>query len=175
MTDTDTADARTPTAVVVCGLPGVGKTTVAEAVADRVGGRLLRTDVVRKEILADPEYTDEESRIVYDAVFERAEATLESGRSAVLDGTFKAADLRERARTLADATGAAFRLVRVECDKSDVRERIAAREDDASDADFAVHAQFREEFEPLARDHVTVDNSRGIAETRRQVADHFPE
>ena len=175
MAETEAFDAheRTPTVVVVCGLPGVGKTTVAESVAERVDGRLLRTDVVRKDLFSDPEYTDEESRTVYDAVFDRARETLEAERAAVLDGTFKEADLRERARSLAESTGAEFRLVKVECDEADVRERISEREDDASDADFGVHELYRESFEAVSLDHVTVDNSAGLEHARRQVVEHF--
>ena len=39
-----------PTLVVVCGLPGVGKSTVAGVVSDRLEASRLRTDVVRKEL-----------------------------------------------------------------------------------------------------------------------------
>jgi predicted kinase len=56
-----------------------------------------------------------------------------------------------------------------------VRDRIERREDDESDADFEVHRLYRETFDPLARDHVTVDNSDGLEVTRRQVAELFPE
>ncbi|PSQ47007.1 kinase, partial [Halobacteriales archaeon SW_6_65_15] len=78
MSETETFDTRaeSPQLIVVCGLPGVGKTTVAEAIAERVDGRLLRTDVIRKEIISDPDYTAEESRMVYGELFERARQTV---------------------------------------------------------------------------------------------------
>ncbi|UPW01267.1 AAA family ATPase [Halorussus gelatinilyticus] len=175
MAETESLDARqgTPQFVVVCGLPGVGKTTVAEDVAERLDGRLLRTDVVRKDILDDPEYTEGESRMVYRELFERASDVVEGGRSVVLDGTFKDAGDRERAVELAESLDATFRLVKVECDESVVRDRIAAREDDESDADFEVHAMYRERFDAISADHVTVDNSESAAETLRQVAEQF--
>ncbi|WP_132057877.1 AAA family ATPase [Halorussus amylolyticus] len=161
--------------VVVCGLPGVGKTTVAETVADRLDGRLLRTDVVRKEILTDPDYTEEESRMVYRELFDRARATVEQGRSVVLDGTFQDEVRRTDAADLAATLGAEFRLVKVECDEAVVRERIESREGDESDADFEVHRMYRETFDDLARDHATVDNSDGLDSTLRQVDEQFPE
>jgi len=161
--------------VAVCGLPGVGKTTVAETVADRLDGRLLRTDVVRKELLTDPDYTEAESRMVYGELFDRARETVASGRSAVLDGTFQDADRRDRVAALAGEVGAEFRLVKVECEEAVVRDRIERREGDESDADFEVHRLYRETFDPLERDHVTVDNSDGLAATLRQVDEHFPE
>ncbi|UPV75197.1 AAA family ATPase [Halorussus limi] len=175
MSETESLDARqrTPQFVVVCGLPGVGKTTVAEDIAERLDGRLLRTDVVRKDILDDPDYTEAEARMVYRELFERASDVVEGGRSVVLDGTFKDAADRERAVELCESLDAEFRLVKVECDEAVVRDRIASREDDASDADFEVHAMYREQFDAVSADHVTVDNSESAAETRRQVAEQF--
>ncbi len=175
VSEAETLDARqeTPTLVVVCGLPGVGKTTVAEQVAERLDGLLLRTDVIRKEILSDPDYTEEESRMVYRELFDRARRTVEDGRSVVLDGTFKDAADRDRATELSASLGVDFRLVAVECDEDVVRERIERREGDESDADFEVHAMYREQFDPISMDHVTVDNSEGLDETTRQVAETF--
>lgn len=169
--DATDARARTPTLVAVCGLPGVGKTTVAERVAERVDGRLLRTDVVRKDLYPDPEYTEAESRRVYGELFDRARTTLEDGGSVVLDATFRRE--RERARSLAATTEAGFSLVRVECGEAGVRQRIAEREDDESDADFEVYATYRERFDPISVDHVTVDNSGTLEATYRQVDDRF--
>lgn len=161
------------TLVVVCGLPGVGKTTVADTVADRVDGRLLRTDVIRKEILTDPEYTEEESRMVYDELFDRARATVEDGTSVVLDGTFRDAVRRTRAADLSASLDAEFRLVKVECAERVVRDRIESREGDASDADFEIHRMYRETFDAISRDHVTVDNSDGLESTLQQVDEQF--
>ncbi|RBI63768.1 kinase [halophilic archaeon] len=171
--DATDAQARTPTLVAVCGLPGVGKTTVAERVAERVDGRLLRTDVVRKDLYPDPEYTEAESRRVYGELFDRARTTLQDGGSVVLDATFRRERDRERARSLAATTDAGFSLVRVECGEAGVRQRIAEREDDESDADFEVYATYRERFDPISVDHVTVDNSGTLEATYRQVDDRF--
>lgn len=157
------------TLFVVCGLPGVGKTTVAREIAERVGGELLRTDVVRKDLFSDPEYTDEEAEAVYGELLDRARATLDAETDAVVDGTFKTRAVRDRARRAAGAADAAVQFVKVECAEDVVRERIRARTDDASDADFAVHRLFRAEYEPVAVDHVTVDNSGGVAALREQV------
>ena len=43
--------------VVVRGLPGVGKSTVAGTVSDRLEACRLRTDVVNKELFDDPAHT----------------------------------------------------------------------------------------------------------------------
>jgi len=159
--------------VVVCGVPGVGKTTVARTIADRLDGTLLRTDVVRKEILPDPEYTEEETRMVYRELLDRGREAIERGETIVLDGTFRTERFRDRAAGVADHLNVAFRLVKVDCPPTVVRDRIAQREDDESDADFEIHVKYREQFEPLDRDHVTIHNGGDLERTRRQVARFF--
>ncbi|WP_232702909.1 AAA family ATPase [Halobacterium wangiae] len=166
----DTATTRRgPYLVVVCGLPGAGKTTVSEHAADALDGRLLRTDVVRKELFPDPDYTPEERAAVYEELFDRATETLRQRRSVVLDGTFTYREHRGDARRTAQAVGVPLSLVKVACDEDVVRERIRARTGDASDADFEIHKQYREEFEPIAGPFARVDNSGRLDETLEQV------
>lgn len=160
--------------VLVCGPPGTGKSTVAERVTERLDGLLLRTDVVRKELYPEPSYTATESAAVYDELFERARANLETGAHVVLDGTFREASLRERAASVAEAVGVEYRIVRVTCDEAVVEERIAGRVDDESDADFEIHKQIKAEFEPIAAEHLVVDNSGSLAETLATVDEAFP-
>lgn len=169
---TSRSDHSRPCAAVVCGLPGVGKSTVAEQVARRLDAELVRTDVVRKELYPDPAYTDEEEQRVYDELLGRARQTLAAGRSVVLDGTFHDAEYRNRARDLSTRLNADFTLFRIECEIEVVRERIESRTDDASDADFEVHVEFRDLFDPISLDHVTVDNTHGRDRTERQIAQY---
>ncbi|MFB6250869.1 MAG: AAA family ATPase [Halobellus sp.] len=159
--------------VVVAGLPGVGKTTVSREIADRLGGRLVRTDVVRRDCFSDPRYTAEERATVYDELFERGRSTAAEGGVAVLDGTFRKRADRERAAAVADAEGVPLDIVAVECEEAVVRERIARREDDESDADFEIHRRFRERYEPIELDHVRIDNSGGLDSMRSQLDDVF--
>lgn len=159
--------------VVVCGLPGAGKTTVAGAIADRVGGERLRTDVIRTELVPDPDYTPAETRRVYDELFARARSVVQRGGTVVLDGTFKRETDRRRARDLATDLGVPFRLVYVECDPAVAKERIAGRVDDESDADVAVYEAHRDAFEPIAMEHRSVDNSGALDETVAQVEEAF--
>lgn len=159
--------------VVVCGSPGVGKTTVARVIADQLDAVHYRTDVVRTDILDDPDYTSNESWLVYGALLERARDALDAGESVVLDGTFRRTVHRDHAVTLAGKYDASLRVTRVTCEEETVRERIAAREGDASDADFEIHQRIREEFEPIERPHDQIDNSDDLDALERAVADRF--
>jgi predicted kinase len=159
--------------VVVCGVPGVGKTTVAETVADRLDGELLRTDVIRKERYEAPSYTAEETQAVYDELLDSGVELAASGHDVVFDGTFRRAERRRAVVERADAVGVGVEFVEVECEEAVVKDRIESRTDDESDADFEVHLAIKSEFESLSADHYTIDNSTGLDSMRAAVAEHF--
>jgi hypothetical protein len=157
--------------MAICGPPGSGKTTVARRVAARIDGALLRTDRVREELVPQPSYTDRETERTYEALLERARERLAADDPVVLDGTFRRRRHRDRARSLATEEGVRFELLRVTCPTPVVRERIAHREGDASDADFSTHLVIRRSFDELSAAHYTVDNAGPLVETYRQVDD----
>jgi len=160
-----------PCLVVVCGLPGVGKSTVAAEVVERLGGELRRTDAVRKEIRAEPRYDREESRRVYARILDEARDDLAANRNVVLDGTFQRARHREWVRDLADAVDCEFELVKVTCDESAAVERVAARDLDSelSDASLDTYYELMKSFEEISLPHVRIDNSRSEAAMELQV------
>lgn len=153
---------------VVCGLPGVGKTTVAERVAAHVDGEVLRTDVIRKELFDEPAYTDAETAAVYGELIDRARERVAAGDAVVLDATFADAGFRADARAVGERAAGSFDLVEVECDEAVVERRIERR-DGISDADFEVYRHFTEVFDRIEADRVVVDNSGDEAETFAQV------
>jgi predicted kinase len=162
-----------PRLVVQCGLPGVGKSTVAAAIADRLGAERVRSDAVRAELFDDPTYDRAEKERGYTTMLERARAALDAGTPVVLDATYERRYHRDQVATLAAAIGADLTLVRVVCDEQDARRRIREREDDPSEADVSVYENARDRFEPLDRDHVTVDNSGSLPRTREQLDEYF--
>lgn len=156
------------TLVAVCGLPGVGKSTVSSHLTDHLDGVRLRTDAIRNELIDEPQYTDAERDRVYDVLFDRAEQHLTDGESVVLDATFAENAHRERLLEVADRQDVEFRLIHVVCNEDVVEKRIESRED-ISDADLSVHRKFKAEFDPLDLDHDRVDNSESLSQTRQQV------
>jgi predicted kinase len=155
--------------VVYCGLPGVGKSTASEYTAEQLSATRYRSDEVRYDLFDDPDYTPEEMARTYEEMLDRTRTDLESGRDVVVDGTFKLSRDRERAKALAEDTGAALQFVRVTCPAEVVRERIVNRTDDASDADLSVYETIKSEFNPLEADHVVIDNGGSLAKTYEQV------
>lgn len=142
-----------PQLVVVGGLSGTGKTTLARAIAPCVGavpGAIhLRSDIERKLMhgvdplhhLPSEVYTPESRDEVYARVISRAEHVLRAGQSVVLDAVFFNAVWRKQAQDLADRTGAAFTGLWLEAEPVQMMARVAHRTGDASDADPQVVAE----------------------------------
>jgi len=143
--------------VAVSGIVGTGKTTVAEGLADALGGVVISSDRVRKHLAglaptsregAEPPgpglYTRAWDDRVYAGLLERAEAVVGSGRVALLDATFARGARREALRRWAADRGVPARLVETCCEPAVARERLARRSAqgaDASDAGPELHAR----------------------------------
>jgi predicted kinase len=149
--------------VLVGGAPGTGKSTLASALADRLGAVLLSSDHVRRELplAAGARYTDAGKDATYAAVLSRARASLEHGESVVLDATFGQTAWRRAAARVADTT--ASTPTAFECRAPAAlaarraRHRLALGHD-ASEADAAVAVQLAGERDPWPQ-AVGVDTS----------------
>ncbi len=161
--------------ICVAGLPGCGKSVVARLLTERLDGLLLRTDAIRKALFAVPDYSDEETIHTYAEFYRRAEEGLAGGRIVVMDATFYSRASREEAAAIARRTGAPMRVLLVTAPEEIVRERIAQRTNDISDADFRVYLEMKALFEPLteAETHTVIDNRGGIQELIAQVEPYW--
>ena len=142
--------------VVVGGLPGTGKSTLAAMLSRRHGWMLLRTDEVRKDLVgvahgraggADA-YRPDVTAATYTEVLRRAERLLGMGESVVLDASWSAA--RHRADAVAVAARTSSELWQLRCDVAPAiaRARLAGRSGDASDATRAVYDEMATRFAP---------------------------
>jgi aminoglycoside phosphotransferase family enzyme/predicted kinase len=153
-----------PALVLVGGLPGTGKSTVARSLAEQAGFEVIRSDVVRKELAglqagvpaADAWhggiYTREWTERTYQACLDRAEAALLDGKRVIVDATF--AEEALRARFMGAARALSVPAVGFVCQASaeSVRERLARRRGDASDADFAIYERAKESWEAASEE-----------------------
>lgn len=82
--------------VVLAGLPGTGKTTVAKMLAKRIRAAHLRTDVIAAPMLRSRLTEDPASagRVAYDIACEVATETLQAGVPVVVDGVHASHALR---------------------------------------------------------------------------------
>jgi len=153
--------------VLVCGLPATGKSTVARRLARSLGAELLRTDVVRKELIGRPRYTEEEKELVYRALFLIAERLLKNDVNVILDGTFYKRSLRDEARRIAEKQGKRFFLIETTCPEEVVAKRLARRSrsvKSASDADLEVYRKLKAVFERIEEEHIVIETGWNMKE-----------
>jgi len=150
--------------ILVCGLPGTGKTTVAKRIAMRTKSSLLSTDVIRRQLFKKPAYDQKEKEMVYGELFSRAERSLKNGKNVLVDGTFYMKELRDKVKKIAEKTGSEFRIVEVVCGERQIRRRLEKRNKacSISDADYCVYMKIKEQFEPIVEEHFTINTSNDI-------------
>lgn len=138
--------------ILVGGLPGTGKSTLAAGLARETGWVLLRSDEVRHEIaLGADRYAPEAVSAVYSEVLRRAKGRLASEESVIIDASWIDATERARASTVAQEAGAEFVEVCCSCEEAVAAGRIEARStrgDDVSDATTAVRDTLARQVDP---------------------------
>jgi uncharacterized protein len=167
-----------PQLVAVGGLSGTGKTTVASGIAPWLGrapGAVhLRTDVERKRIagvdelrrLSVASYAPECRKRVYQVIAEKARTTLEAGQSVIVDAVFADPAARQDMQVVARQTGARFAGLWLRADLGELLKRVAARQNDASDATAeVVNRQFAVAPGPFAAEWSTIEAGGTLQET----------
>jgi len=176
---------RPPVLLVVCGLSGTGKSTVAGQLAQIGSERVLSTDRIRKELhgAAPTErrsapfeagiYSSDATRLTYTTLADRAEALLRSGQSVIADGTCSQAWQRDLLTGAAERAGALRFFLELTASPLRTRQRLDSRERDAStesDANWAIHLSQRARWEPISLpdwEHPVVSSEQGVQEVVR--------
>jgi len=123
--------------LITCGLPGTWKTETSEEISKIKGYPILRSDLIRLEVLKGENVFDEKvasdmskRTMVYDETFRRADEALEKGDSAILDATFVTQSLRRRAAEIAAKHNKTFVILQTHCPQEVAIARILRRTQD---------------------------------------------
>ncbi len=120
-------DLPEPWLVMVCGLVGVGKSTIAQDISHNVNAKYLSTDHTGYLLFgAARRYDEAYYARVYAHLIGEAKRALEAGRHVVLDGTFLKTETRRRIMREFQRTASLW-IVYVTCDEEVVRARLANR------------------------------------------------
>ncbi len=121
--------------LIACGLPGTWKTETTEEVHKIKGGKLLRSDLIRLEVLKNEDIFDtkvagdmKKRTQVYDVMFEQADEAAKSHDNVILDATFVTQELRQRAAAIAARHNKAFVILQTDCPQEVSIQRILARD-----------------------------------------------
>jgi aminoglycoside phosphotransferase family enzyme/predicted kinase len=167
-----------PKLVVVGGLSGTGKTTLAAALAPSLGAAPgavhLSSDLERKllagvgefERLPVTAYTPEARQRVYRSLHEKAVSALQAQHSVIIDAVYENEGHRREIEILADSLQTPLLGLWLRADAATLVARIVARHNDASDATpEVVQRQLTAEIGPLSARWATLDAGNNAAET----------
>jgi predicted kinase len=120
--------------LITCGLPGTWKTETSEEIARIKGYPILRSDLIRLEVLKGENIFDEKvasdmskRTMVYDETFRRADEVLEKGESMIIDATFVTQSLRRQAAEIAAKHNKTFVILETYCPQEVAIARILRR------------------------------------------------
>ncbi len=151
-----------PCLVLVAGLPGTGKSTLARALAAE-GFVWVRSDAVRKQLaglapdspasapVGEGIYSPAWTERTYQRCLDLARAAVLDGERVVVDANFRTAAQRAPFALLARALGLPLLLLECTTDAAVVEERLSRRTGDVSDAGVEVYRQLSAHWEPIDR------------------------
>ena len=174
------------TLIITCGLPASYKTETSEVVAKLKGYPILRSDLIRLEVLKNEDVFDvkvagnmNKRLSVYDEVFRRAdEIAAKSGL--ILDATFVTQELRRLAAEIAAKHDLTFVIMETTCPQEVSLARIARRTKEKYESNALTPDAYlanKNKFEPVDIDdlkkripklkvmHLTVDTCRDETDT----------
>jgi aminoglycoside phosphotransferase family enzyme/predicted kinase len=172
-----------PLLLIVGGMMGTGKSTLAQELADSLGAKLLSTDQIRRSLFgASPtaagygegNYQPDHRQRVYDDLLGQAATILDQGRSAVLDGSFLKRALRQQATQLGVRHGAIPLCIECQCSRQTALSRIETRASAGgavSEARVELYDEQVNESEPVAvaEPAITLDTTRSLSDQILQV------
>ena len=142
-----------PSLLAIGAFSGSGKSTLAKAIASDLapspGAIVLRTDVIRRKLtgcdkyspMPQSAYTPEISERVYSLMGKNARTILKAGHSVILDAVFDRITDQQKIEKLAKEVGVPFQGIWLDVSPAVLQERLAGRQNDASDATWEVTQQ----------------------------------
>ena len=124
-----------PLCVMVRGMVGSGKSTIAASLAQAFGMEVLQSDSIRREMMTEcrqgvygtGRYTFQNRLDVYERMFDLASTLLCERISVILDACFIAQDLQHRVRAITETMGIGLLIVNCHCPDAVAIGRIVAR------------------------------------------------
>ena len=123
--------------VITCGLPGTWKTEISEELSKLKGYPILRTDLIRRDLLKNEDIFDEKvasnmdkRRMIYEEMFRLTEELFLKADSVILDATFITQSLRKQAAAMAAKCNKTFVILQTSCPQEIAIARILKRSRD---------------------------------------------
>ena len=156
------------TLLITCGLPGTWKTETSEEISKIKGYPILRSDLIRLEVLKNEDVFDEKvasdmsKRVsVYDEMFRRTEDLGQRSKGVILDATFVTQELRRRAAEIAAKHNMTFVILQTHCSEEVSISRILRRTKENYESNALTKEAYlnnKKKFEPVDLDDLKKRN-----------------
>ncbi len=150
--------------IAMAGLPGTGKTTLAAALAEKLGAAVLDKDKLRAALIEPEriEYSRKQNDAVYELLLKGAIQYLRRGKPVILDGrTFTRKYQVERVVKFAAENDADLRFIECVCDEELALKRVLSDKEKgshlAADRGPELYYRLKSEAEPIEIEHLSVD------------------
>jgi predicted kinase len=173
------SELRSGVLLITCGLPGTWKTETSQEVSKIKGYPVLRTDLIRLEILKNEDVFDEKvasnmskRELVYNEMFRQAGDLVQKSKGVILDATFVTQELRRCAAGIAAKNNMTFVILQTHCSEEASIARILRRTKENYESNALTRQAYlnnKKRFEPVDLDdlkkrhpqleivHLTVD------------------
>jgi predicted kinase len=144
--------------VLVCGLPGSGKSYFASHLASVLKAEYISSDKVRKELGASGRYSLNDKLVIYTEMISIARRFLKENKSVVIDATFYLDSMRTMFITEAKAWRSDIFFIHVYANESLVKERLNKPRMD-SEANYSVYLDIGRQFEKISQPHLELEST----------------
>jgi predicted kinase len=152
--------------IVLAGLPGTGKSTIARRLAHRLDAQWLRIDAIEQALRQAKNLGEDVAEAGYVAAYAVAETNLRLGRAVIADCVNPLALTRAAWRGVGVRSAAQVVEVELSCsDPTEHRRRVETRTSDIEGLALpAWAAVLARRYEPWPEPHLTIDTARTSAD-----------
>lgn len=163
--------------VLLAGLPGSGKTTLARELASRTGGRVLSKDEVRHALFLpiEIEYSSRQDDFCVEVMLGTAACLLrqDASRIILLDGrTFSRRYQIENVLAVAKRLHQPWRILECVCSEATAKERLNEQSGSgahpAGNRDFTLYCEVKTRFELITFPKTVIDTDQPLANCVQQ-------
>jgi len=162
--------------VLMAGLPGTGKSTLARELARRTGGCVVGKDEIRAAIFApeDIQFSTAQDDFVMEIMLDAADWLLKknAGRTIFLDGrTFSQRYQIDRVLRFAGEHHQPWRIIECVCADESARRRLDLEPEPghpATNRTYALYCEVKARFEPIAHAKIVISADQRLDECVKQ-------